>query len=109
MLKVESNAILVVNQNQTFRQEIAALSVSPKTQRQRDAILSTSRCVKLLPASDFSFVDTRITAIGIAKSYCWVSQPTEFGSTGKIGEHRMRVTYRSVLLNKIRPKDHMMF
>lgn len=31
----------------------------------------------------FSFVDTRIAAIGIAESYCWESpKPIEFGSAG---------------------------
>jgi len=58
----------------------------------------------------FSFVDTRVAAIGIAKSYCWERpKPTEFGSTGQNWENigwRVNVSFVS-LLNKIRPKDHM--
>src|ERR1035441_279522 len=53
---------------------------------------------------------TRITAIGIAKSYCWeCPKPTEFGSAGQNWENigwRVNVSF-SKLLNKIRPKDHM--
>jgi hypothetical protein len=59
----------------------------------------------------FSFVDTRIAAIGIARSYCWeCPKPTEFGSTGQNWENigwRVNVSFVS-LINKIRPKDHMM-
>jgi hypothetical protein len=58
----------------------------------------------------FSFVDTRITAIGIAKSYCWESpKPAEFGSTGGYWENvgwRVSVFF-TPLLNKVRPKDHI--
>ena len=58
----------------------------------------------------FSFVDTRIAAIGIAKSYCWeCPKPTEFGSAGRNWENigwRVNVSFVP-LLNKIRPKDHM--
>jgi putative restriction endonuclease len=58
----------------------------------------------------FSFVDTRISAIGMAKSYCWeCPKPTEFGSTGQNWENigwRVNVSFVS-LLNKVRPKDHM--
>jgi hypothetical protein len=45
-----------VNQNRTYRHEIA-------------------------PAGIFSFRDTRIAALGIARSYCYESpKPTEFGT-----------------------------
>lgn len=58
----------------------------------------------------FSFVDTRIAAVGIAQSYCWeCPKPTEFGSTGQNWENigwRVNVSFMS-LLNKIRPKDHI--
>src|SRR5260370_29062726 len=58
----------------------------------------------------FSFVDTRIAAVGIAKSYCWeCPKPAEFGSTGQNWENigwRVNVSF-APLLNKIRPKDHM--
>jgi len=58
----------------------------------------------------FSFVDTRIVAIGIASSYCWESpKPLEFGSTGQNWENLgWQVNVRFVTLsNKIRPKDHI--
>ena len=58
----------------------------------------------------FSFVDTRISAVGIAKSYCWeCPKPAEFGSAGQNWENvgwRVNVSFVP-LLNKIRPKDHM--
>src|SRR5579864_5704116 len=58
----------------------------------------------------FSFVDTRIAAIGLADSYCWESpKPPEFGSTGQYWENvGWKVNIRfTPLLNKVRPKDHM--
>jgi putative restriction endonuclease len=58
----------------------------------------------------FSFVDTRIAAIGIAKSYCWeCPKPSEFGSAGQNWENigwRVNVSFVP-LLHRIRPKDHM--
>jgi hypothetical protein len=58
----------------------------------------------------FSFVDTRIAAIGIATSYCWeCPKPAEFGSTGEYWENvgwRVTVSF-TTLLNRVRPKDHM--
>ena len=58
----------------------------------------------------FSFVDTRIAAIGIAKSYCWeCPKPAEFGTAGEYWENigwRVTVSF-TPLLNKIRPKDHI--
>jgi len=45
----------------------------------------------------FSFVDTRIAAIGIAQSYCWESpKPSEFGTAGQYWEDvgwRVRVSF----------------
>ena len=58
----------------------------------------------------FSFVDTRIAAIGIAESHCYESpKPQEFGNAGQNWENigwRVRVQFSS-LLNRIRPKDHI--
>ena len=101
-----------VNQNQTFRHEIAGGYLwSPKRNANggRNPFYESMR--EVAPGDlIFSFVDTRITAIGIAKSYCWESpKPTEFGSTGQNWENigwRVNVSFVS-LLNKIRPKDHM--
>lgn len=101
-----------VNQNQTFRQEIAGGYLwSPKRNANggRNPFYESMR--EVAPGDlIFSFVDTRIAAIGIAKSYCWeCPKPTEFGSTGQNWENigwRVNVSFVS-LLNKIRPKDHM--
>ena len=58
----------------------------------------------------FSFVDTRIAAIGVAQSYCWESpKPTEFGDAGLYWENvgwKVKVGF-TTLINKVRPKDHM--
>jgi hypothetical protein len=58
----------------------------------------------------FSFVDTRIAAIGIAQSYSWESpKPAEFGEAGQNWENlgwRVRIRF-TTLLNKVRPKDHI--
>jgi putative restriction endonuclease len=58
----------------------------------------------------FSFVDTRIFAIGTAQSYCYESpKPAEFGEAGLNWEAigwRIRVSFTR-LLHRVRPKDHM--
>src|ERR1039457_7699847 len=58
----------------------------------------------------FSFVDTRIAAIGIAQSYCWESpKPVEFGDAGQNWENvgwKVKVAF-TTLLNRVRPKDYM--
>jgi putative restriction endonuclease len=101
-----------VNQNQTFRHEIAGGYLwSPKRNANgaRNPFYESMR--EVAPGDlIFSFVDARIIAIGIAKSYCWESpKPTEFGSAGLYWENvgwRVNVSFVP-LLNKIRPKDHM--
>jgi putative restriction endonuclease len=101
-----------VNQNQTFRQEIAGGYLwSPKRNANggRNPFYETMREVS--PGDlIFSFVDTKVAAIGIAKSYCWESpKPTEFGAVGQNWENigwRVNVSFVH-LLNKVRPKDHM--
>src|SRR5690606_10615708 len=58
----------------------------------------------------FSYVDTRIHAVGVAQSYCWESpKPPEFGNAGQNWENigwRVSVTFTE-LSNKVRPKDHI--
>jgi putative restriction endonuclease len=101
-----------VNQNQTYRQEIAGGYLwSPKRNANggRNPFYESMREVS--PGDlIFSFVDTRITAIGMAKSYCWACpKPVEFGTAGQNWENigwRVNVFFVQ-LLNKIRPKDHM--
>jgi len=58
----------------------------------------------------FSFMDTRILAVGIAHSYCWESpKPQEFGTAGQNWENiGWKVTVQfTELENKVRPKDHI--
>jgi hypothetical protein len=58
----------------------------------------------------FSFMDTKIQAIGIAQSYCWESpKPLEFGTAGQNWEDigwKVKVAF-TALAAKIRPKDHI--
>lgn len=101
-----------VNQNRTSRHEIAGGYLwSPKRNANgaRNRFYESMR--EVAPGDlIFSFVDTRIIAIGIAKSYCWeCPKPTEFGSAGQNWENvgwRVNVSFVP-LLNKIRPKEHM--
>jgi putative restriction endonuclease len=101
-----------VNQNQTYRQELGGGYLwSPKRSGNgaKNPFYETMREVS--PGDVvFSFVDTRITAIGIAQSYCWESpKPQEFGGAGENWDDRgwkVRVNFTR-LLNRIRPKDHM--
>ena len=101
-----------VNQNQTFRHEIAGGYLwSPKRNANgaRNPFYESMR--EVAPGDlIFSFVDTRIAAIGIARSYCWeCPKPAEFGSAGQYWENvgwRVNVSF-TTLLNKIRPRDHI--
>jgi hypothetical protein len=58
----------------------------------------------------FSFLNSRILAVGIAQSYCWESpKPLEFGTAGQNWENigwKVKVNFTE-LANKVRPKDHM--
>jgi hypothetical protein len=101
-----------VNQNQTYRQEIAGGYLwSPKRNANgaRNPFYEFMR--EVTPGDPvFSFVDTRIVALGIVSSYCYESpKPAEFGGVGLNWEAigwRVRVNFVS-LQEKIRPKDHI--
>ena len=58
----------------------------------------------------FAFVDTFISAIGVAQSYCWESpKPAEFGTMGQYWRDvgwKVLVTFNAVS-RKVRPKDHI--
>jgi putative restriction endonuclease len=101
-----------VNQNQTFRQEIEGGYLWSPKRNANGARNPFYESMREVSTGDliFSFVDTRVAAIGIAKSYCWeCPKPVEFGSAGLNWENigwRVNVSFTS-LLNKIRPKDHM--
>jgi hypothetical protein len=101
-----------VNQNQTYRYEIGGgylWSPKRKTNDQRNPFYESMR--EVAPGDViFSFLDTRIAALGIALSYCRESpKPIEFGTTGAYWEAigwRVDVKFRE-LTHRIRPKDHI--
>jgi putative restriction endonuclease len=103
-----------VNQNQTYRQEVEGGYLwSPKRSASgaRNPFYESMREVS--PGDlIFSFMDTRIQAIGIAQSYCWESpKPLEFGTAGQNWEDigwKVKVAF-TALATKIRPKDHLTF
>ena len=101
-----------VNQNQTYRHEIAGGYLwSPKRSvgDRRNPFYEFMREVS--PGDVIlSFCDTRIAALGIAQSYCYESpKPDEFGTTGlswsAIG-WKVDVRFQE-LSNRIRPKNHI--
>ena len=79
-----------VNQNQTFRHELAGGYLwSPKRNANgaRNPFYESMREVAPGDAI-FPVVDTRIAAIGMAQSYCWESpKPAEFGDAGQNWEN----------------------
>jgi putative restriction endonuclease len=101
-----------VNQNQTYRQEIAGGYLWSPKRNANGARNPFYEFMREVAPGDlvFSFVDTRIVAIGTIASYCYESpKPAEFGGVGLNWEAigwRVRVNFVS-LLNKIRPKDHI--
>src|SRR6267378_2741837 len=75
-----------VNQNQTYRHEVTCGYLwSPKRNANgaRNPFYESMR--EVAPGDlIFSFMDTRILAVGIVQSYAWESpKPLEFGSAGE--------------------------
>jgi putative restriction endonuclease len=101
-----------VNQNQTYRHEVSGgylWSPKRKSNDQRNPFYESMR--EVAPGDViFSFFDTRIAALGIARSYCYESpKPTEFGSAGAYWEAigwKVDVSFRE-LQSRVRPKDHI--
>ncbi|MGD0966227.1 MAG: hypothetical protein ABSA57_20310, partial [Candidatus Acidiferrales bacterium] len=101
-----------VNQNQTYRHEVPGGYLwSPKRNANgaRNPFYESMR--EVAPGDlIFSFMDTRILAVGIAQSYCWESpKPPEFGNAGQNWENigwKVKVGFGE-LANKVRPKDHI--
>ena len=101
-----------VNQNQTYRQEIAGGYVWSPKRNANGARNQFYESMREVAPGDlvFSFKDTRIVAIGIARSYCWESpKPAEFGDAGQNWERigwKVKVDF-TPLQHQIRPKEHM--
>src|ERR1700732_4869414 len=103
-----------VNQNQTYRHEVQGGYLWSPKRNANGARNPFYEFMREVAPGDliFSFVDTRIVALGIAASYCYESpKPVEFGQAGfyweKIG-WRVRVRFTR-LVNQPRPKDHIAF
>lgn len=101
-----------VNQNQTYRHEIhGGYLWSPKRKSNGDRNPFYEFMREVAPGDViFSFSDTRIAAIGIARSYCYESpKPTEFGTAGlnwsAVG-WKADVQFQE-LQHRIRPMDHL--
>lgn len=101
-----------VNQNQTYRHEIGGgylWSPKRKSNDRHNPFYETMR--EVAPGDIvFSYYDTRIAALGIARSYCDESpKPEEFGAVGMnwgpIG-WKVDVSFRE-LSHRVRPKDHI--
>jgi putative restriction endonuclease len=101
-----------VNQNQTFRHEIGGGYLWSPKRNANGARNPFYESMREVSPGDLilSFVDTRIVAIGVSRSYCYESpKPTEFGEAGLNWEAigwRIRVSFTR-LVNQARPKDHM--
>jgi hypothetical protein len=101
-----------VNQNQTYRHEIQGGYLWSPKKNANGARNPFYESMREVSPGDliYSFKDTRIVAIGIAKSYCWENpKPLEFGTAGQNWENvgwKVKVEFTE-LKNIIRPKDHM--
>lgn len=101
-----------VNQNQTHQQEIGGGYLWSPQRRRDGARHPYYESMREVSPGDivFSFVNTRIHAIGIAQSFCYeCPRPDEFGA---IGEQWDQVGWRvDVRFTRepmpMRPKDHM--
>lgn len=101
----------LVNQNRTFDQEFQGSYIwSPKrTTRARNPFYEFMR--EVVPGDIiFSYRETHIVALGIARSYCYESpKPVEFGQDGDAWENigwKVDVQF-TMLDNTVRPKSHM--
>ena len=101
-----------VNQNQTYHHEVQGRYLWSPKRNANGARNPFYECMREVAPGDliFSFMDTRILAVGIAQSYCWESpKPQEFGTAGQNWENiGWKVTVQfTELEHKVRPKDHI--
>lgn len=102
-----------VNQNQTYRHEVAGGYLWSPKRKANGHLNPFYEFMREVAPGDviFSFADTRIRAIGIAKSHCYeCPKPLEFGTVGMNWERvgwKIDVEYQS-LSNPIRPAEHML-
>jgi hypothetical protein len=77
-----------VNQNQTYRHEVQGGYLWSPKRNANGARNPFYESMREVAAGDliFSFIDTRVLAVGIAQSYCWESpKPLKFGTAGGEG------------------------
>jgi putative restriction endonuclease len=101
-----------VNQNQTYRHEIGGGYLWSPKRSKGDRVNPFYESMREVSPGDiiFSFADTYIAAIGVARSFCYeCPKPAEFGNAGTnwstIG-WKVEVRFLE-LINRIRPKDHI--
>jgi len=101
-----------VNQNQTYHHEVKGGYLWSPKRNANGARNPYYESMREVAPGDliFSFMDTRILAVGVARSYCWESpKPLEFGTAGQNWENigwKVKVRFTE-LANKVRPKDHI--
>jgi putative restriction endonuclease len=101
-----------VNQNQTYRHEVAGGYLWSPKRKSNGGINPFYESMREVAPGDtvLSFVDTRIAAIGIIRSHCYeCPKPHEFGSVGtNWNDVGWKVEVRFTgLRNRIRPADHI--
>jgi putative restriction endonuclease len=101
-----------VNQNQTYRHEVAGGYLWSPKRKSNGGINPFYESMREVAPGDIvlSFSDTRIAAIGIARSHCYeCPKPYEFGSVGmNWNDVGWKVEVRFTELgNRIRPADHI--
>ncbi len=101
-----------VNQNQTYRHEVAGGYLWSPKRKSNGHLNPYYEFMREVAPGDliFSFTDTFIRAIGIAKSVCYeCPKPLEFGSVGMNWEQvgwKIEVEYQT-LTEPMRPSAHM--
>jgi hypothetical protein len=101
-----------VNQNQTYRHEVAGGYLWSPKRKANGHINPFYEFMRDVAPGDviFSFADTFVRAIGIAKSTCYeCPKPHEFGNVGAYWEQvgwKVEVEFRP-LSNPIRPVEHL--
>lgn len=101
-----------VNQNRTYQHEVTGGYLWSPKRKSNGAVNPFYESMREVTPGDIvlSFADTRIAAIGIARSHCYeCPKPREFGSAGMnwndIG-WKVEVKFTE-LGNRIRPADHI--
>jgi putative restriction endonuclease len=101
-----------VNQNQTYRHEVAGGYLWSPKRKSNGGVNPFYESMREVKPGDLvlSFADTRIAAIGVARSHCYeCPKPLEFGSIGMnwnaIG-WKVEVKFTE-LANRIRPAEHI--